>query len=121
MGARYQEQISKVGRGKEYRVPLDKLTGKPVDFDGWDASRGTYLEAKYGYKGKDYYNADTGTLTSKVADRWADQARRQVDAARGKPVEWHLSDPDVAEAAREMFEDRGIPVKVIHTPGDVTG
>ncbi|MEV6744309.1 Tox-REase-5 domain-containing protein [Streptomyces sp. NPDC051080] len=121
MGARYQEQISKVGRGKEYRVPLDKLTGKPVDFDGWDASRGTYLEAKYGYKGKDFYNADTGTLTPKVADRWADQASRQVDAARGKPVEWHLSDPDVAEAAREMFEERGIPVKVIHTPGDVTG
>lgn len=121
MGARYQEQISKVGRGKEYQVPLDKLTGKPVDFDGWDASRGTYLEAKYGYKGKDYYNAETGELTPKVADRWAEQASRQVDAARGKPVEWHLSDPDVAEAAREMFEARGINVKVIHTAGDVTG
>lgn len=63
MGARYQEQISKVARGKEYQVPLDKLTGKPVDFDGWDAARGTYLEAKYGYRGKDFYDAETGELT----------------------------------------------------------
>lgn len=121
MGARYQEQISKVARGKEYQVPLDKLTGKPVDFDGWDAARGTYLEAKYGYRGKDFYDAETGELTPKVQQRWADQATRQVDAARGKPVEWHLSDPDVAEAARELFEDRGIDVKVINTPDDVTG
>lgn len=121
MGARYQEQISKVGRGKEYSVPLDKLKGKDVDFDGWDSTRGTYLEAKYGYTGKDYYNAETGELTPKVQKRWADQARRQVDAARGKPVEWHLSDPDVAEAAKIMFEDEGIDVKVINTPGDVTG
>ncbi|WP_457472167.1 Tox-REase-5 domain-containing protein [Streptomyces sp. TE4109] len=121
MGARYQEQISKVGRGKEYEVPLDKLTGKPVDFDGWDSTRGTYLEAKYGYKSPDFYNADTGKLTTKIADRWAAQARRQVDAARGKPVEWHLSDPDVAEAAREMFSEQGIDVKVINTPDDLVG
>lgn len=39
MGVRYQEQISKVVRGKEYTVPLNKLKGNPVDFDGMGTPR----------------------------------------------------------------------------------
>jgi hypothetical protein len=121
MGARYQEQISGVNRGKEYQVPLDTLDGKPVNFDGWDSAKGTYLEAKYGYRNPKYYDAEAGELKPDIANRWAKQAQRQVDAARGKPVVWHFSDSDVADAAREMFETRGIEVTVETTPSDVVG
>ncbi|HEY9369795.1 Tox-REase-5 domain-containing protein [Streptomyces sp.] len=120
MGVRYQEQISGVKRGKEYRVPLDKLTGKPVDFDGWDAKTGTYLEAKLGYRS--FYDEVTGELDKSIQKRWTKQAARQLDAARGKPVVWHLSDPDVAEAARKLFKQPGFEkVRVVHTPADLVG
>ncbi|NEE47970.1 hypothetical protein G3M55_25600, partial [Streptomyces sp. SID8455] len=59
---RYQEQITGTNRGQEYVVPHPS-EGKPaVEYDGWDSSRQTYLEAKNGY---DSYlsQSDPGTLT----------------------------------------------------------
>ncbi|MFF1836060.1 Tox-REase-5 domain-containing protein [Streptomyces sp. NPDC058231] len=116
MGARYQEQISGVKRGKEYEVPLDTLDGKPVEFDGWDSANQTYLETKWGYRGPRFYDEATGQLTNLATNRWVQQATRQLDAARGKPVVWHMSDPDVARAAQDMFDDRGLDITVVHTP-----
>lgn len=116
MGARYQEQISGVRRGKEYEVPLDELKGKPVEFDGWDSAKQTFIETKWGYRGPRFYDEATGELTSLATKRWVDQATRQLDAARGKPLVWHFADPDVAKAAGKMFRDRGLDIKVIHTP-----
>lgn len=116
MGARYQEQVSGVKRGKEYEVPLDKMDGKPVEFDGWDSANQTYIETKWGYRGTRFYNEATGQLTSLATNRWVQQATRQLDAARGKPVVWHMSDPDVARATQEMFDDRGLDITVVHTP-----
>ncbi|MFP8907109.1 Tox-REase-5 domain-containing protein, partial [Streptomyces atacamensis] len=108
---RYQEQVSGVKRGKEYLVKNPK-GGRDVEFDGWDSQRQTYLEAKFGY-GK--YVKD-GELPQDVRDRWVKQAQSQVNAAGGKPVEWHFSNKSAAEAAQEAFEDAGINVKVVHTP-----
>ncbi|GAA2395135.1 hypothetical protein GCM10010420_20700 [Streptomyces glaucosporus] len=108
---RYQEQVSKVKRGKEYLVRNPK-GGRDIEFDGWDSDRRTYLEAKFGY-GK---HVTDGELSQDVADRWVKQATAQVDAAGGKPVEWHFSNKNVADAAREAFEDAGVNVKVVHTP-----
>ncbi|MGW3655910.1 Tox-REase-5 domain-containing protein [Streptomyces sp. NPDC005151] len=116
MGARYQEQVSGVKRGKEYEVPLDKMDGKPVEFDGWDSANQTYIETKWGYRGPRFYNEASGRLTSLATNRWVQQATRQLDAARGKPVVWHMSDPDVARAAQDMFDDRGLDITVVHTP-----
>ncbi|MFP8883738.1 MULTISPECIES: Tox-REase-5 domain-containing protein [Streptomyces] len=108
---RYQEQVSGVKRGKEYLVKNPK-GGRDVEFDGWDSQRQTYLEAKFGY-GK--YVKD-GELPQDVRDRWVKQAQTQVNAAGGRPVEWHFSNKSAAEAAQEAFEDAGINVKVVHTP-----
>ncbi|MFE9820049.1 Tox-REase-5 domain-containing protein [Streptomyces sp. NBC_00236] len=116
MGARYQEQVSGVRRGKEYEVPLNELNGKPVEFDGWDSAKQTFIETKWGCRGPRFYDEATGNLTTLATKRWVDQATRQLDAARGKPVVWHLSDPDVAKAAQKMFRDRGMDIKVIHAP-----
>ncbi|MBB6418918.1 Tox-REase-5 domain-containing protein [Streptomyces sp. AK010] len=109
---RYQEQVSKVKRGKEYAVK-DPKTGRDVDFDGWDSARQTYVEAKFGYSDK--VRAD-GTLEPAQATKFVEQARRQLSAANGKPVEWNFSNKAVAEAAEEAFDDAGIGVVVKYTP-----
>ncbi|MEU6469060.1 Tox-REase-5 domain-containing protein [Streptomyces massasporeus] len=109
---RYQEQVSKVKRGKEYAVK-DPRTGRDVDFDGWDSARQTYVEAKFGYSNK--VRAD-GTLEPAQADKFVEQARRQLSAANGKPVEWNFSNKAVAEAAEEAFDEAGIEVVVKYTP-----
>ncbi|MFF7374255.1 Tox-REase-5 domain-containing protein [Streptomyces massasporeus] len=109
---RYQEQVSKVKRGKEYAVK-DPRTGRDVDFDGWDSARQTYVEAKFGYSNK--VRAD-GTLEPAQADKFVEQARRQLSAANGKPVEWNFSNKAVAEAAEEAFDEAGIGVVVKYTP-----
>ncbi|MFJ6554333.1 Tox-REase-5 domain-containing protein [Streptomyces luteogriseus] len=109
---RYQEQVSKVKRGKEYAVK-DPRTGRDVDFDGWDSARQTYVEAKFGYSNK--VRAD-GTLEPAQATKFVEQARRQLSAANGKPVEWNFSNKAVAEAAEEAFDEAGIGVVVKYTP-----
>ncbi|UGY93371.1 Tox-REase-5 domain-containing protein [Streptomyces gobiensis] len=109
---RYQEQISGVKRGKEYIVKSPD-GGRPVEFDGWDSKRGTFLEAKNGYGGQ---VSKAGKLNKSTADTFAKEARRQIRAADGKPVEWHFSNPEATKAAKKFFRDEGINVKVIHTP-----
>ncbi|MEU2145562.1 Tox-REase-5 domain-containing protein, partial [Streptomyces globisporus] len=119
---RYQEQITGTNRGQEYVVPHPR-EGKPaVEYDGWDSSRQTYLEAKNGY---DSYLSQSrpGTLTPSGRDKFVAEARAQVEAAGGKPVEWHFSNPEVAKAARAAFREARLPIKVVTTPvrpGDST-
>ncbi|MEU9708313.1 Tox-REase-5 domain-containing protein [Streptomyces sp. NPDC047967] len=111
---RYQEQITGTNRGQEYVVPHPR-EGKPaVEYDGWDSSRQTFLEAKNGY-GSYLSKTDSGTLTPSGKDRFVTEARAQVEASGGRSVEWHFSDPDVAKAARKAFREEGLPVRVVHT------
>ncbi|CAM5611524.1 MULTISPECIES: Tox-REase-5 domain-containing protein [Streptomyces] len=112
---RYQEQVTGTNRGQEYVVPHPR-EGKPaVEYDGWDSSRQTFLEAKNGY-GSYLSKTDSGTLTPSGKDKFVTEARAQVEASGGRTVEWHFSDPDVAKAARKAFRDEGLPVKVVHSP-----
>ncbi|MEW2065678.1 Tox-REase-5 domain-containing protein [Streptomyces sp. NPDC007346] len=119
---RYQEQITGTNRGQEYVVPHPREGRPAVEYDGWDSSRQTYLEAKNGY-GSYLSKSDPGTLTPSGREKFVTEARAQVEASGGKPVEWHFSDPEVAKAARRTFRDEGLPVKVVHSPtkpGDST-
>lgn len=109
---RFQEQVSGVKRGKEYGVK-DPDTGRDVDFDGWDSAGQKFKEAKFGYGGKVRPN---GTLEPAQATKWVEQARRQVRAANGKPVEWNFSNKQAADAAQKAFDDAGVDVDVVHTP-----
>ncbi|MFJ8055448.1 Tox-REase-5 domain-containing protein [Streptomyces sp. NPDC096142] len=110
---RYQEQVTGTVRGEEYVVPYPKKGVPDVEFDGWDASRQTYLEAKNGYEGY-LSKSSKGDLTPSAKAEFAAEARRQVAAAGGKTVEWHFSNPDVAKAARRAFRDEGLDIKVVY-------
>ncbi|MFD6529269.1 Tox-REase-5 domain-containing protein [Streptomyces sp. NPDC060184] len=111
---RYQEQVTGTVRGREYVVPSPKEGRPAVEYDGWDSSRQTFLEAKNGYTS---YLAQPGktALTSSGKEKFLAEARAQVEASGGRAVEWHFSDPDVAKAARAAFREEGLPVKVVHT------
>ncbi|MEV6161709.1 Tox-REase-5 domain-containing protein [Streptomyces sp. NPDC052052] len=111
---RYQEQITGTNRGQEYVVP-HPTEGKPaVEYDGWDSGRQTFLEAKNGYRSY-LSQTEQGALTKSGKDKFVTEAKAQVEAAGGRPVEWHFSDPDVAKAARKAFRDENLPIKVIYT------
>jgi Flp pilus assembly pilin Flp len=117
---RYQEQVTGTERGYEYVVPHTNPDVPDVEFDGWDSSRQTYLEAKNGYDS--FLSADRAELTPSGRERLLTEARRQVEAARGKDVEWHFSNEEVADAARDAFEDAGLDIEVVHTaPKPVAG
>lgn len=117
---RYQEQITGTQRGYEYVVPHTDPDVPDVEFDGWDSSRRTYLEAKNGYDS--FLGADRTELTPSGRERLLTEARRQVAAARGKDIEWHFSNEEVADAARDAFEDAGLDIEVVHTaPGPIAG
>ncbi|MFG3142686.1 Tox-REase-5 domain-containing protein [Streptomyces sp. NPDC048211] len=111
---RYQEQITGTNRGKEYIVANPKEGKPPVEYDGWDSGRQTFLEAKNGYKSY-LSKGDSGTLTPSGREKFVKEATEQVNASGGRPVEWHFSDPDVAKAARKAFRDEGLPIKVVYT------
>ena len=110
---RYQEQVTGTVRGEEYVVPYPKKGVPDVEFDGWDAGRQTYLEAKNGYEGY-LSKSSKGELTPSAKAEFATEARRQVAAAGGKAVEWHFSNPDVAKAARRAFRDEGLDIRVVY-------
>lgn len=45
------------------------------------------------------------------------QARRQLTAAGGKPIQWSVAEPETAAAIRNLFADRGITgTRVVHVP-----
>ncbi|MFC8258648.1 Tox-REase-5 domain-containing protein [Streptomyces sp. NPDC057291] len=111
---RYQEQVTGTKRGKEYVVAHPDEGVPQVEYDGWDSGRQTFLEAKNGY---DSYLSDTdkGSLTPSGKKKFIDEAQRQIDAAGGRAVEWHFSNPDVAKAARKAFREEGKRIKVVYT------
>ncbi|MGX9883837.1 Tox-REase-5 domain-containing protein [Streptomyces sp. NPDC002276] len=110
---RYQEQVTGTVRGEEYVVPYPKEGVPDVEFDGWDAGRQTYLEAKNGYEGY-LSKSSQGELTQSGKTEFVTEARRQIAAAGGKAVEWHFSNADVAKAARRAFRDEGLDVRVVY-------
>ncbi|RPK52974.1 hypothetical protein EES39_00435 [Streptomyces sp. ADI92-24] len=111
---RYQEQITGTKRGNEYIVANPKEGKPPVEYDGWDSGRQTFLEAKNGYKSY-LKKGDSGTLTDSGREKFIKEATEQVSASGGRKVEWHFSDPDVAKAARKAFRDKGLPIKVVYS------
>lgn len=105
-GVAYQEQVTGVQRGTEYAVPADTKSGK-VLFDGY--KDGKLIDAKDWKKwpipGKEF------SAQSVLSD-----ARKQVKAANGVPIEWHVSDKANADLTRSILKDNGIKgIKIIHT------
>jgi hypothetical protein len=82
----------------EYAVPARTPSGK-VLFDGY--KNGKLLDAKdwteWPPVDKDFWQK--GVL---------DDAVKQLEAAKGTPIEWHFPSEGKAKAVLELFRDRGI-------------
>jgi len=104
----YQEQISGVEAGTAFEV-------NGVRFDG--VRNGELLEAKSSYDA--FVNSKTGEFQNwfKGADALIDQAKRQIQAANGTPVEWNFSSEKSLNATRILFEDNGVKgINLKYTP-----
>ena len=102
----YQQQIT--GRtGQSYIV-------NGVKFDGVNASG--LIDAKEpGYA--TFVRNGQFHPWYRGADSLVDQARRQVAAANGTPITWHVAEADAATAMRNLLRQNNITgITVVHTP-----
>jgi hypothetical protein len=108
---RYQEQISGHSADEVYLID-------GVEYDGFtsgvlkEAKAERYLEF-FDESGqpKTWYEKSGGF------DGLIDQASRQLRAARGIPVEWHVAERELVEILLDHFEQTGLKdIKVIYTP-----
>lgn len=107
---RYQEQQG--GRpGQAYRVTGPD--GKPVDFDAIDGD--TLIDGK-AKLAQFFDEAGNPKPFFRGAEEAVDQARRQVRAAEGRPIEWRFAEPGPARYFADRFEVEGIPIIVRHVP-----
>jgi hypothetical protein len=85
---------------------------KGVKFDGF--IKGVLLDAKSGLKNMVLGQSFRRWFTGKGM---ISQARRQIAAADGAPIEWHVEHEAVANAIRELFKKNEIRgIEVIVTP-----
>jgi hypothetical protein len=101
----YQTQIT----GKKNQVYL--VQG--VKFDGY--KNGVLIECKGpGYL--DFVRKSDGTFYYWFAASELEQARRQLTAAAGAPIEWIVAEPELKLALENLFELHnitGIPIRVV--------
>lgn len=99
---RYETQITRAP-GLDYVVRLPD--GRAVKYDGcavWDPKR-QLLEAKGpGRQGVLEFLRQAGRPL-KVVDGAVSQARRQIGAAEGRPVEWHAAERGYRDALRDAI------------------
>jgi hypothetical protein len=110
---RYENQVTRAP-GVDYVVR--NPGGRPVKFDGcavWDPRR-ELLEAKGpGYAGLFDRGSRWGFAT-RVVEKLGAQAARQVGAAHGKPIGWHVAEPAAVETFRAAI---GLhPIGVVSDP-----
>lgn len=112
------------GFSKAYQ---EAMTGRPISdayvvdgvkFDGYPNGVLTEVKGQYAQ----FVNKGTGQFQTwwKGSDAIASQARRQLDAAKGSPVQWIVAEPQAAAAFQELFNANGISgiiIKVVPMPG----
>ena len=113
----YQEKVTGTSAARDY-VVVNR--GMRADFDGYDARRGVLLDAKlWGWEGKHAQAirmldpqeprrappapATTAWALREVVWPMIDRARRQVRAAGGRPIEWHVPDAGTARLLRRLM------------------
>jgi RHS repeat-associated protein len=103
----YQEYVTGAARGWEF-------IRNGVYFDGirlTETGEAVLLDAKWG----DRWYRQVGDLPIAAQDA-LERAYRQLEAADGLPIEWHVSDPAAERALKQLFYERGISIEVVHTP-----
>lgn len=95
----YQAQITGA-RGQQLMIG-------DVSFDG--VKNGILLDAKAKYENILSYGF--------AKDGFLKQARSQITAAKGNPIEWHFAEAGAANAVKSLFEKEGIKgISVHYTP-----
>jgi hypothetical protein len=107
--ALYQSQVTGRAPGEVYKVGN-------LSFDGFRG--GKLLEAKgQGYgrfaKAGRFHEWFRGRL------QLINQANRQIAAANGTPIEWHIAEPEAYDAIAKAFEEAKVDmtkITLVHTP-----
>jgi len=111
------------GGGGPAPMPLPLVQGGAVMLDDFEtllrqAGLGELLEAK----GLGYANKFTDTLLdpkrwfTRGARNLVEQAQRQLRAAKGTPIRWHVAEAKTADAIRKLFAGNGVEgIEVVHT------
>ncbi|GGH18344.1 hypothetical protein GCM10007352_29000 [Mucilaginibacter phyllosphaerae] len=104
----YQEFITGVKAGQTFEV-------NGYNFDGF--RNGVLLDAKSGLG--NFVDKQTGTFKSffKGQESLVIQARNQLGAANGTPIEWNFEIKAVRDAMEKLFEKRGVKgISLKYTP-----
>lgn len=101
---------------------LNPTTGKTVVFDNCQITTGIMIEAKStGYADMLEDWRENGRLFpwKGVELKMLNQAESQLEAAGGRPIEWHFAEKEVADYVRELFARERPGITVIYTPAPV--
>jgi Restriction endonuclease fold toxin 5 len=109
----YQSQVTGAPPGHAYRV---KGNNGEVDFDGFDPADGVLLEVKGPNLAKFFDGKLDPKGFFKGADKFVDQALRQLQVAGRTPIRWVTAEKKLAEALQKLFDARNIPIEVVHIP-----
>ena len=94
---------------------VNPATGDDVYFDDCRRRDSTMIDAKgTGYL--DMLEKESDYPWDGVEAKMLKQARRQIQAAAGRAIEWHFAEKDVADYVRQLFRQENIGITVIHTP-----
>jgi hypothetical protein len=100
--------------GLTYVLPNPANNGKLVYFDDCQQEPGTINESgtfnvpgsMIDYKDR-YAKLLAAGLGDSVAEKWREQALRQVQAADGRQVIWYFAEPAALNFARDVFDESG--------------
>lgn len=108
---RFEKQVTGAPANVEYRV-------NGVNFDGFDAKTGALLDAKNYTIDNPLVKGEPDFLVDKLKKDAVIQAKDQLAAAGGKPIEWHVSNQKAADTLRDLFAQSPdtAKIKVIFTP-----
>jgi hypothetical protein len=98
---------------------LNPTTGRTVVFDNCQITTGIMIEAKgtgYADMLEDWREKGKAIPWERVERRMLGQAERQLEAAGGRPIEWHFAEKEVADYIRELFATERPGITVIYTP-----
>ncbi|WP_253975206.1 Tox-REase-5 domain-containing protein [Myxococcus dinghuensis] len=113
---RYQEQISGRSADDAYWVGGTTTKDGGVKFDGFE--KGVLLEAKGPGYAKFFEALNPKRwFKNSGAKSLGEQALRQVKAAKGMPIRWHVAEEAAVPALRKLLQDRGAQgIEVVFTP-----
>jgi hypothetical protein len=103
--AAYQSRVTGAKAGKGYYL-------NDVQFDGFEP--GKLIDAKL-YTNDGRFMRDQWYQYNKAWDI-LDDARRQLKAAGGMPIEWRVAGSNPAALIDQLFKTHGIPITVVHVP-----